>query len=244
MAARPDGSGGWIVRLDGSVTAFGAAPNLGDGLGKLNSTVVEIASTPSGNGYWIVDRLGEVLTFGDAGMFGHTGNVRLNQPIVAMAPMPTGDGYYLLAADGGVFSFGSAAFFGSTGNIKLQKLMVAMAVSPRLVNGWQRGYWMVTGRGELYNFGEGAEFFGSPADLPLTLPIVDLAVMPDGDGYFLVDDHGGVYPYGAARHHGNDAHMTSPAVAIVSTPTGLGYWIAAQDGSVLEFGDAATFFAA
>src|SRR5581483_3616562 len=244
MAARPDGSGGWIVRADGSVDAFGNAPALGGAVGKVNSTVVEIASTPSGEGYWIVDTLGEVLTFGDARMLGHTGNIPLNHPIVAMAPTTAGDGYYLLASDGGVFSFGAAAFYGSTGNIKLQKPEVSMAVSPVRVDGWRGGYWMVTGRGELYAFGDGAEFFCSPEDLPLTQPFVDLAASPDGDGYFLVDDRGGVFPYGAAEHHGNDPHMTSPAVAIVSTPTGLGYWIAARDGSVLEFGDAATFFAA
>src|SRR2546430_1599727 len=69
MAVRPDGSGGWIVRADGSVTAFGDALDLGDALGEVHSTVVEIASTPSGNGYWIADTLGERLTFGAARMF-------------------------------------------------------------------------------------------------------------------------------------------------------------------------------
>ncbi len=75
---------------------------------------------------------------------------------------------------------------------------------------------------------------------PLDRPVIGMASMPDGSGYWLVNGAGAVSAHGAAQLHGSLAgqRLDSPVVSIVSTPTGLGYWLVASDGGVFCFGDA------
>ncbi|MCJ7437812.1 MAG: class I SAM-dependent methyltransferase, partial [Acidimicrobiia bacterium] len=63
--------GYWIVGADGSVSAFGDAPDFG-GLPELGVEleVAGIAPTPHGLGYWIIGKQGQVFTFGNAFYFG------------------------------------------------------------------------------------------------------------------------------------------------------------------------------
>lgn len=57
------------------------------------------------------------------------------------------------------------------------------------------GYYVLNGDGQVYAFG-GATYYGSPA---FTFEIArDIAVMPDGHGYVVLDGWGGVHKYGSA----------------------------------------------
>jgi hypothetical protein len=75
----------------------------------------------------------------------------------------------MVASDGGVFAFGGSAFYGSPagtagGNV------IGLASTPT-----GNGYWIVGSDGSVYNFGA-AQYFGGLSGLPLTHPIVGLAV--------------------------------------------------------------------
>src|ERR1700678_398412 len=82
-----------------------------------------------------------------------------------------------------------------------------------------------------------AQFFGSPTATHLAAPIVAMAVMPDGEGYWLVGADGGVLTYGDARCFGSAgaAGLYAPIVAMAATPDGRGYWLVAADGGVFTF---------
>ncbi|MGH8975299.1 MAG: S8 family serine peptidase, partial [Acidimicrobiia bacterium] len=103
--AAPAG-GYWVVGRDGTVRAFGSAPELGDLRGRFQGVpVVAAAVTASGGGYWLATAEGNVFSFGDARSFGSMAGSHLNSPIVGMAATPTGGGYWLLGADGGIYRF-------------------------------------------------------------------------------------------------------------------------------------------
>lgn len=71
-------------------------------------------------------------------------------------------------------------------------------------------------------------------------PVVGIASLPDGSGYWLTDAQGGVTPHGDAVGYGSMAgqHLNAPITHIVSTPSGHGYWLVAADGGIFTFGDA------
>ena len=75
---------------------------------------------------------------------------------------------------------------------------------------------------------------------PLADPVVGIASMPDGAGYWLVNGAGAVSAHGAAQLYGSMAGhpLVSPVAHIISSPTGHGYWMVAADGGVFSFGDA------
>jgi outer membrane protein assembly factor BamB len=74
-SGRPSGEGGWTVRPNGSVNAFGGArpygslPAMGIGI----DDVTAIAATPDGGGYWMLGADGGVFSFGDAQFYGSPG---------------------------------------------------------------------------------------------------------------------------------------------------------------------------
>ena len=74
----------------------------------------------------------------------------------------------------------------------------------------------------------------------LNKPIVAMAARPQGDGYWLVAEDGGVFSFGAAQFHGSGAGYTlrGPVVGMIPTTTGNGYVLVVRDGGVLAFGDA------
>jgi hypothetical protein len=101
------------------------------------------------------------------------------------------------------------------------------------------GYWEVGADGGV--FGScGAGFLGSPADHPLTAPVVGVASAPSGNGYWEAAADGGVFAFGDAPFLGSvsGTHLRAPIVGIAATPTGKGYWLASADGGVFAFGDA------
>jgi hypothetical protein len=71
-------------------------------------------------------------------------------------------------------------------------------------------------------------------------PLVGMASLPDGFGYWLVDSKGGVSAHGDAINYGSMAgrELNAPIAHIVPTPDGEGYWLVARDGGTFAFGDA------
>jgi hypothetical protein len=72
---------------------------------------------------------------------------------------------------------------------------------------------------------------------------VAMAVTPDGQGYWLMQDDGGIFPYGDATGWGSAGGTTlaSLMVAMAPTPDGRGYWLVERRGMVWTFGDAACY---
>jgi len=67
MAAKPDGTGYWLVTSTGAIYSFGSAAYHGGMNGSaLNAPISGISSTSTGNGYWLIGKDGGVFTFGDA----------------------------------------------------------------------------------------------------------------------------------------------------------------------------------
>jgi hypothetical protein len=66
--------------------------------------------------------------------------------------------------------------------------------------------------------------------------MVGMAATPDGRGYWLAAQDGGVFSYGDASFHGSMATraLNAPVAGIVATPDGGGYWMSAQDGGVFQ----------
>ncbi|MHB1731888.1 MAG: CAP domain-containing protein [Ferrimicrobium acidiphilum] len=84
---------------------------------------------------------------------------------------------------------------------------------------------------------------------PLAAPIVGMASLPSGNGYYLVGADGGVFNFGSAPYHGSTytygitglsgkRPLNAPIVGMASTPHGNGYWLVAADGGVFNFGSA------
>ncbi len=75
---------------------------------------------------------------------------------------------------------------------------------------------------------------------PLNKPIVGMAAMPTGHGYWEVASDGGVFTFGDARFYGSEgaARLDKPIVGMAAAPTGHGYWLVAADGGIFTFGTA------
>ena len=84
----------------------------------------------------------------------------------------------------------------------------------------------------------GASAPAPPAAAPKVF--TGMAPTPDGNGYWIVDNQGDVYPEGDAVNHGSmtGQHLNAPIAHIVATPDGGGYWMVAADGGIFTFGDA------
>jgi hypothetical protein len=80
----------------------------------------------------------------------------------------------------------------------------------------------------------------APAPPPSATKFTSIAPTPDGNGYWIVDSQGDVYPKGDAVSHGSmtGQHLNAPIAHIVATLDGGGYWMVAADGGIFAFGDA------
>jgi len=123
----------------------------------------------------------------------------------------------------------------------------AVSTTPSVAD--QYGYWLYTRNGEVLQFGVSTPFLGNPGPdpttgnpppAPLNKPIVGMATVPQGDGYWLVGGDGGVFSYGDSRYLGGmgGQHLNQPVVGMAATPDGGGYWLVASDGGIFSFGDA------
>jgi len=131
--------------------------------------------------------------------------------------------------------FGSATNVPATRLTGLVAAVVGIAATPD-----GHGYWLATGDGGVFAFGDAA-YLGSAAGTPLNQPVVGIAATPDGHGYWLATGDGGVFAFGDAAYLGSaaGAPLNQPVVGIAATPDGHGYWLATGDGGVFAFGDAA-----
>jgi hypothetical protein len=183
---------------------------------------------------------GGVFAFGDAPFLGTAGG-RLKAPAVHLEPTPSGRGYWLLSRSGEILAFGDAAFRGSTALLPFET--VGMASTPT-----GQGYWVATADARVFAFGDallqrvaagvGAASGASDEPSPTT-GIVAIAAHPDGRGYWLLGQDGGVFAFDVPFHGsvtGRRAYRG--AVELRVTETGDGYYVAGEDGAVFAFGDA------
>jgi hypothetical protein len=116
--------------------------------------------------------------------------------------------------------------------------LVPIALLPLAVGTTAAGA-AITGHDDtVYAFGT-ASFHGSTSGQHLNAPLVGMAATPNGKGYWLVANDGGVFGFNAPFFGSLGArHLNSPIVGMAATPTGKGYWLVAGDGGVFCFGDA------
>ncbi len=109
VAAAAGGRGAWLAHRDGTVSAVGVVPVLGDtGRG---GPLTAIVATPDGRGYWTVNARGAVVAVGDAIWYGSW--TRPPSAVTGLAVSADGRGYLLVASDGAVQAFGDARAAGS-----------------------------------------------------------------------------------------------------------------------------------
>ena len=89
--------------------------------------------------------------------------------------------------------------------------------------------------GGVFTYGD-AKFYGSTGSVHLNQPVLGLAPVPKGLGYWLVASDGGVFTFGSARFFGSTAAPGSAALGLVTDPDGLGYSVIRSDGSRAPFG--------
>jgi hypothetical protein len=223
IASTPNGGGYWLLGGDGGVFSFGNAGFHGStGNLRLNRPALRMASTTSGGGYWFVASDGGVFAFGDALFLGSMGGRFLNQPMIGIMPTSSGKGYWMVAQDGGVFAFGDAGFLGSLGGIPISAPVIALAPTPS-----NNGYWLLGADGAIYAFGD-APFLGS--ERFATRLATDIGAVPDGSGYVVLDETGGVWSHRsggvAVGVPTGNPHAGARAIGVALTPSGTGTWIA------------------
>ncbi len=137
---------------------------------------------------------------------------------------------YLVGEDGSIFALGDSHFFGSAAGKKLGSWVTGAAVADH-----GDGYWIVTAKGQVYNFGN-AKSLGSANSV--SSPVVGMASDASGDGYWIVTAKGQVYNFGNAKSLGSANSVSSPVVGMASDASGDGYWIVTAKGRVYNFGNA------
>ena len=143
---------------------------------------------------------------------------------VAYAP---GGGTWAVNASGGVYADGTAPFYGSLGTCPYNQSCTNQPVDSIAATQDNKGYWLATGGGGVFAFGDARYTPANPLAPGHTGAIV--AVVADNgvtNGYWLVSVLGQVYSYGNAGYYGGSP-STLPAaydwvgdsvVDMVSTP--------------------------
>ncbi|MDA8392649.1 MAG: protease pro-enzyme activation domain-containing protein [Actinomycetota bacterium] len=138
----------------------------------------------------------------------------------------------------GVLTVTSNSSAGSTAQVSLSGTVAAPPQPPRTTSpaSFARGYYVVTARGNTYNYGR--TWHGSAASSSHP-PIVGMASSPTG-GYWEATSAGNVLNFGTGWYGSMAGKaLPAPVVAVVSTPDGKGYWLVTAKGNVYNFGDAA-----
>ncbi len=89
----------------------------------------------------------------------------------------------------------------------------------------------------------GTTAVGANAVAHANAPVVAIASVPDGGGYWLAGRDGGIFAYGDAGFFGSAGALPlqAPIVGMAASPSGNGYWLVASDGGVFNYGDAGFF---
>ncbi len=100
------------------------------------------------------------------------------------------------------------------------------------------GHWFVNSAGIVSNCNS-AGHFGDLRGVSISpYQIVGIAATPSGNGYWLVTNNGGIFPYGDAANRGSASNLalSKPIVGITAHPSNGGYWMVASDGGIFAFG--------
>lgn len=202
IALKPNNSGYWLLRIDGTVTFYGDPyAHHGDRSAENDAgLMVEIVPTPSGNGYWLFATDGAVFSFGDAAFYGsipapvEDPNALVSgDTVVDFARTPSGNGYWLLTAAGRIYAFGDAGYHGGLETSGI----VAMAARPQ-----GDGYWILHEDGTVWAYGNAAHL-GDHGAQQEAMPMTDIVSSPSGNGYIILGGDGGVFTYGDAPFFGS-----------------------------------------
>ncbi len=219
MAVARSGRGYYVLRADGTVSAYGA-PYYGSfaaGAMANGVTATGIALDPVTGGYWIVCSNGVVRAF-HAPYRGapHIASGGWGQypAAVAIASTATGSGYEVLRANGAVDGFGARTYgslaprlhYGATAPV----VAVGIALDP--VTG---GYWIATSTGGVYGFH--APTLGSPlaSSRGVFGGVATAGIASTSNGYDVALANGTVIAYRAAEHGGSTS-ITLPFGSAVS----------------------------
>ena len=223
--------GYWMLGSDGTVYAYGGAPQHGDPR-PLSSRAVDLERNPPGRGYWVVDRQGTVYAFGDATHHGGLPKAFLHngEEATSLSATPTGRGYWIFTSRGRVAPFGDARFLG---DMSATTLNAPVLDSVATASG--SGYYMVAADGGIFSFGD-ARFLGSMGDTPLNAPVQSLVPDPDQSGYWLVAADGGIFSFAADfRGSMGATPLNRPVTGMVAY--GNGYLMVGEDGGIFNFSD-------
>ena len=236
------GTGYYVLRADGSLSAYGAtsygspasrSPDQG-------TTAIGLALDQLTGGYWVLFSNGAVSAF-NAPYYGQTlvppGGWGQHPAAVAIAAAADGRGYYVLRANGAVYGYGVAAKGSLAGTLHYgttaPTLAVGIAVDPAT-----GGYWIATSSGRVAAFD--APDDGSPLASAHGVydgdPVTGMTAMPDGVGYDVVRASGEVDqfdPSSPGQLPGSSAlPLGALATAIASDPATGGYYVAIDDTPV------------
>ncbi|WP_007507821.1 MULTISPECIES: hypothetical protein [Pseudofrankia] len=205
--------GYWLVTRGGELLPFGDALRLSGPVARrpvIAAGIVGLAEDDDRPpGMWLLTDDGDVLGRGSAPVFGTLAAVRHTGPAAGIVSTMSGRGYWIADTQGSAHAFGDATQYETvTGRLNEDVTGIA-AVDSR------SGYWLVAGDGGVFSYPTNTtdpaavKFYGSLGEHPPVAKVVGLAPTAFGDGYWLADETGAVYPFGAA-----------PRIA-ADTPTGL-----------------------
>ncbi len=164
IAGGPSGHGYYVLRSDGTVSAYGVAAygSIAAGSLPVDVTATGIALDPATGGYWIVCSNGVVRAF-HAPFRGAvhipSGGWGQYPAAVAIASARNGAGYYVLRANGAVDSFGAPRHGSLAGRLHYGTTAPVTATGIAL-DPATGGYWIATSTGGVFGFD--APLYGSP----------------------------------------------------------------------------------
>jgi hypothetical protein len=101
------------------------------------------------------------------------------------------------------------------------------------VNPVSHGYWLVDTSGQVYPFS--VPQLGGTEGMHLSAPIIGIAAISPGGGYWLVGADGGVFAFGSASYEGGMAGVQLHAPVVGILPFYGGYWLVGADGGSFAF---------
>jgi hypothetical protein len=228
------GDGYWVMRGDGSVTAYGAATYYGspwsDGIGETGGTGPAgnrwqlIAPTPTDEGYWCVAVDGRIRAYGDATDYGATipGFVYTTSTYIAGgSSLKESQGLLVASTDGTVYDFGDATHYGNWTAGGSEYLVTVM---PTIAGD---GYWLMKQGGAIQAKGA-AVHYGQASPTTLESPSLaydQLMPTPSDEGYYILRRTGELYAFGDAF----DFYFGAPIPGSTGTIR--------KDGNYLDYAD-------
>jgi hypothetical protein len=191
------GAGAWEVRVDGTVTPLGDAPDVGSLPVPPSTPVVDGARSAAG-GIWVVTQAGVVTALGGAPELPalDTETPTLGN-VVGITGTPSGAGYWLVTDVGAVYAFGDAPYVGS--HPQIADPASATPIVGLLPTASGQGYWLADTAGRVVNLGD-AQWFGDLTGCGAR-PVLDIQPDRNGNGYWLVSIEA-VYSLGYSQRSG------------------------------------------